>query len=129
MISDFTRLLNAIGNIILGGPRPKKPLPEVLFYPVIFANGRDDDTEGVKAFYENRPVILKGEVIRPGPRTISNMELSLSVSAIWFSDHGRMFHMQGFIAPGFPIVQVEVGHGVQRTIAHCTVGFGLKVQA
>lgn len=65
------RILRHLGDFLFGGPRPRppekpqKPLPEILFIPVIFANGRDDDTEGVKAFLEHRPVMLAGRLIAP----------------------------------------------------------------
>ncbi|WP_407815701.1 hypothetical protein, partial [Staphylococcus aureus] len=81
-------LLSRLANLLLGGParHPQKALPEILFYPVIFANGRDDDAEGLKAFFENRPYILGGDLYLPtaGPRRLVNLHLTLSKTAIVF---------------------------------------------
>lgn len=64
--------MKRLSNLLFGGPvpttppaAPSKPLPEILFVPVIYANGRDDDSEGLKAFLEHRPVIFDGRLIGP----------------------------------------------------------------
>lgn len=50
-----------------------KPLPE--FLPVIFANGEDDDTDGLVAFLEGRAVILpRGQKLEKGePGIVMNV--------------------------------------------------------
>lgn len=106
-----------------------RPLPEILFYPVIFANGRDDDTEGVKAFYENKPVMMDGRLIPAGkPCVLRGHEFRFFVSGFWFTSNGRMLDYKGFVEPGRPIARCEVSHGVQRMITHSSFDFGAEVR-
>lgn len=73
--------------------RPK-PLPE--FLPVIFANGEDDDTEGLVAFLEGRAVILpRGQKLEKGQPGIVmdvtiRMRFQLAIT-INKDEHHRIF--------------------------------------
>lgn len=123
-------LLSRIADILLGGParRPQKPLPEILFYPVIFANGRDDDAEGLKAFFENRPYIFGGNLYGPtdGPRRLVNLHLTLSKNSIVFIKDGRVHFIYG--CPSGDALTVSISHGLDRHVHSCRVTLGAKVQ-
>lgn len=130
MMSILTRLSRRVCNFVLGGPaRPsEKPLPEILFHPVIFANGRDDDSEGLKAFFENRPYILGGDLCAPtaGPRRLVNLHLTLSKTAIVFIKDGRVDFIYG--CPSGDALTVSISHGFDRHVNSCRITLGAKVQ-
>ncbi len=78
MIARLRTLLSRFGR------RP--PAREIIlppFHPIIFANGRDDDTEGLKAFIEARPVIHAGRLIGEGVRVNSFAEEPLSLEEVF----------------------------------------------
>jgi hypothetical protein len=121
--------LKKLVDFLMGGEvpeRPRKPLPEVLFLPVLFANGRDDDGEAVRAFLENRPFIFQGQVIAPGvvPSSLQGLVLTFSAHGIDIDgEHGK--GMVGF--PGGKRLKVAP-RGPLRQLRHCTMGFGAPVQ-
>ncbi|MFK0330886.1 hypothetical protein ACIQUB_07160 [Rhizobium sp. NPDC090275] len=117
-----------LADLILGGAPPKKPLPEIFFCPVIFANGRDDDTEGLRAFFENRPVMCRGEMVPHGHVNLRVDDLRLSVSSIWLRSGEQIVGVLGSPAPGRPIATVDVGHGFFRTIEGRSIGVNCPVQ-
>lgn len=125
------RLISRIADLVMGGPLPKpsKPLPEILFYPVIFANGRDDDTEGLKAFYENRPYILRGETFMPSdqPRRLIGLDFTLSCHGIAFIKDGRV--VAGFGCSHGTILSISVSHGLSRSTNYCSYALGSRVRA
>jgi hypothetical protein len=130
----WSLLAQAAAKFFLGGPakRPTQlrrgPLPEILTMPVIFANGRDDDTEGVKAFLENRRLIYRGAVIQPGDHTLKSTALCFSVCAIFVKAGGQIVGVIGYPAPGQPIATVDVSHGAHRCVESDVLRFGCKVQ-
>ncbi|QCM10072.1 hypothetical protein CFBP6625_06705 [Agrobacterium tumefaciens] len=123
-------LLTRIADLILGGPsrRSQKPLPEILFHPVIFANGSDDDAEGLKAFFENRPYIFGGDLYGPtaGPRRLVNLNLTLSKTAIVFIKDGRVHFIYG--CPSGDALTVSISHGFDRHVNSCRITLGAKVE-
>jgi hypothetical protein len=133
MFGLWANLGNYIANLLLGGPKPpekKKPLPEILFLPVIFANGRDDDTEGLKAFFENRPVMFRGEILTPGPHTIFGVDVAVSCLVIEMTIDGRVMERHGIPCPvpDRHKLVVDVSHGVARRLGHARILVGLQVQ-
>lgn len=125
----FLKFAKALARVYLGGApyRPQKRLPEILFYPVIFANGRDDDSEGLKAFYENRPYIFRGKVYQPttDPRTLDGIELRLSHGAIGFLENGRLAATIGY--PCLNMLAIDMSHGLARCVSHSRVHLNSKV--
>lgn len=123
-------LLSRFANLLLGGQarRPQKPLPEILFYPVIFANGRDDDSEGLKAFYENRPYIFRGKVYEPScePRRLVGLDFSLSCDGVVFINNGRV--CGGFGACCGKVLSISVSHGLTRSIEYGKVTLSIPVK-
>lgn len=130
MIHILARLSRCVFDFVLGGParRPQRPLPDILFYPVIFANGRDDDSEGLKAFFENRPYIFNGDVYGPtaGPRRLVNLHLTLSKNAIVFIKDGRVHFIYG--CPSGDALTVSISHGFDRHIHSSRITLGAKVE-
>lgn len=124
------RLLSRIADLVMGGPvsQPAKPLPEILFYPIIFANGRDDDSEGLKAFYENRPYILRGKLYQPStsPRRLVGLNIALSCDGIAFIREGRV--CAGFGRSDGKLLSVSVSHGVLRSLDFCNFTLGIPVK-
>ncbi len=114
----------------------EKPVRQVVlppFHPIIFANGRDDDTEGLKAFWENRPVTLRGIEISPGEAfVLKGLELRLSCAAFRFNVHGRHVAVIGYggcAALGFGrMVDVDASHQATRTLSHCNLAFNCPVE-
>ena len=123
-------LLSRIADVLLGGPsrQAQKPLPEILFYPVIFANGRDDDAEGLKAFFENRPYIFGSNLYGPtaGPRRLANLHLTISKKSIVFIKDGRVHFIYG--CPSGDALTVSISHGFDRHVNSCRITLGAKVQ-
>lgn len=123
-------LLSRIADVFLGAPsrQVQKPLPEILFYPVIFANGRDDDSEGLKAFFENRPYIFGGDLYGPtaGPRRLVNLHLTLSKNSIVFIKDGRVHFIYG--CPSGDALTVSISHGFDRHIHSSRITLGAKVE-
>lgn len=121
---------------LLAGLR-RRPAPRQIilppFHPIIFANGRDDDGPGIKAFFEGRPVICQGKEIAPGPQDLTALSLSLSCVAIEFRRDGRVLETAGFPFLAGPAgrggtLVIEVAPGNRRTMSHCTLHFGLRVE-
>ncbi len=130
MISELNRLLNALGNLILGGParKPKKPLPEILFCPVIFANGRDDDTEGLKAFFENRTVVYAGRYVPAGNHELVCEDVRIRCSSFWLRAGSDLVGIIGIPQPGAPIEVVDVSHGAHRILTCKNMHINAPVQ-
>lgn len=121
------RLISRLGDFLFGGPAPSpqrpapKPLPEILFTPVIFANGRDDDADGFKAFLENRPVILRGTLIPPDVKggkacTLRGLNLRFSCGSIELVAGGDVVQRIGFSGGRNLVVFVD------PDIPRCVVG-------
>lgn len=127
------RLVRRLGDFLFGGaPRPpeepQKPLPEILFIPVIFANGRDDDTEGVKAFLEHRPVMLAGRVIAPENNTaqLEGLNLRFSCGSLVLMLDRCVVQVVGF--PMGRAIMVKVPPQTQRYILRCEMNMNAPVQ-
>lgn len=121
---------NYLANLLFGGLvcKPEKPLPEILTMPVIFGNGRDDDTEGLRAYIENRPVIWQGSIVQPGDCELHIRTLRLSVCAIWLVADGKTVGVVGFILPDRPIMTCSVAHGCRRAFYGELVKFNCEVE-
>lgn len=132
-------LFTSIADIILGGsksaaqpaqskPELSKPLPEILFYPVLFANGRDDDSEALKAFYENRPYVFQGKLFEPtrDERVLEGLQLRISADAVVFIKDGRVKDYVGDTRG--KTLTVSVSHGLHRCVARCSICMSAKVQ-
>ena len=127
-------IFKRLGLFIFGGPTrpappsPQKPLPEILFIPVIFANGRDDDTEGVKAFLEHRPVMLAGRIIGPENNTarLEGLNLRFSCGALVLMLDRCVVQVVGF--PMGRTIMVEVPPQTQRCILRCEMAMNAPVQ-
>lgn len=123
-------------DFLMGGPVPgAKPSQIVLppFHPVIFANGRDDVTEGLKAFWENRPVIFAGEEIKPGQdRDLIGLELRLHCTAVLAVHGDRVVNAIGWRIPPLGVapreIRVSTDHGVKRRLLHCGLTFNCPVE-
>jgi len=103
------------------------------FHPIIFANGRDDDGPGIKAFFEGRPVICHGREIGPGDNVLDGLRLSLSCALIEFRRDGTVVEVIGY--PGRArasgrggVLVIDVQPGARRLMSHCTLLFGLRVE-
>lgn len=123
-------LFAVLANLFFGGPvhKPAKALPEMLTMPVIFGNGRDDDTEGLRAYIENRPVIWRGDIIPPGDCTLHVETLRLSVCSVWFVANGKLVGHMGFPVPGKPVLTCSIAHGCKRGIQGSEIHFGCEVE-
>ncbi|WP_313193075.1 hypothetical protein [Shinella zoogloeoides] len=115
----------------------RRPAPREIilppFHPIIFANGRDDDGPGIKAFYEGRPIICQGREIGPGDTVLRDLKLSLSCVAIQFRRGGAVVETVGFPLHARPsarggILTIDVQPGSRRMMSHCTFLFGLRVE-
>ncbi|MBV2183770.1 MAG: hypothetical protein KUL88_04410 [Rhizobium sp.] len=127
--------LKRLADLLLGGPaRPAppaaapKPLPEILFVPVIFANGRDDDMEGVKAFLEHRPVMLAGRLIAPENNTarLEGLHLRFSCGQLVLMHDRCVVQVVGF--PMGRTIMVHVPPQSQRSIYRCEMTMNAPVQ-
>lgn len=109
-------------------PAAPKPLPEILFTPVIFANGRDDDSEGVKAFFEHRPVVLDGRLIPADDMAakLTGLTLRFCHGRIVFRVCGRIREVAGF-ADGTPLI-VDVPANSSRSIERGEMNMNVRVQ-
>lgn len=127
--------IKRLSDLLFGGPvpttppaAPQKPLPEILFVPVIFANGRDDDSEGLKAFMEHRPVMLDGRLIPPldNAARIEGLSLLLSHGRIVCRRNGHVTFVRGFHFG--TALFVDVPEGSARRIQRCDMGLNAPVQ-
>lgn len=96
------------------------------FHPIIFANGRDDDTDGIKAFIEARPVIYAGRLIGKGNAHLKGLELQLRCN-------GLLVHMPDgtrIVIGGFhsPLEVVHVRHGWKRHISASELYWNQRVR-
>ncbi len=109
-------------------PAAPKPLPEILFTPVIFANGRDDDSEGGKAFFEHRPVVLDGRLIPSDDMAakLTGLTLSFRHGLIVFRVCGRIREVAGF-ADGTTLI-VDVPANSTRSIRGGELNMNVRVQ-
>lgn len=132
------RFLKRFVDFLMSGPVPEaEPRQIVLppFHPVIFANRRDDDTEGLKAFWENRPVIYAGEEIKPDQaRTLVGLDLRLSCVAMFIHKGERLVEIAGYPMfadrPGCGgTVHVHIDHDVKRRLGRCSMTFNCPVEA
>lgn len=128
-------LMRRLADLLLGGPaRPAppaaapKPLPEILFIPVIFANGRDDDSEGLKAFLEHRPVMLDGRLICPqdNDARIEGLILVLRHGRVVCRVNGRVVQVLGFSMGS--VMFIDVPEGSARRIERCDMAVNVQVQ-
>jgi len=116
--------------------RRRAPPREIIlppFHPIIFANGRDDDGPGIKAFYEGRPVICQGREIGPGDNVLEGLRLSVSCALIEFRRDGAVVEVIGYPGRGRAagrggILVIDVQPGTRRLMSHCTLLFGLRVE-
>jgi hypothetical protein len=124
-------------DFLMGGSVPEaKPREIVLppFHPIIFANGRDDDTDGIKAFWENRPVIYAGEEIKPDQgRELVGLRLRFSCTAIFIHKGERLVEIAGYPTlvgqPGCGhVAHVHIDHDVKRRLNHCGMTFNCPVE-
>ncbi|MFN7010068.1 MAG: hypothetical protein ACK4PN_08545 [Allorhizobium sp.] len=109
-------------------PAAPRPLPEILFTPVIFANGRDDGSEGVKAFFEHRPVVLDGRLIPTDDMAakLTGLTLRFRHGRIVFRVCGRIREVVGF-DDGTSLI-VDVPANSTRFIDHCKMQMNVRVQ-
>ncbi|ASY69364.1 hypothetical protein [Sinorhizobium fredii] len=134
-MSNVKSKLKRVVDFLMGGPVPEpKPREIVLppFHPIIFANGRDDDTEGLKAFWENRAVIYAGEEIKPGQsRELVGLELRLHCTAILAVHGDRVVDGLGWRIPPQGVtpreIRVSTDHGVKRVLKGCGLTFNCPV--
>lgn len=107
----------------------KKPLPDILFYPVLFANGRDDDSDALKAFFENRPYIFQGKLFEPtrDERVLEGLNLRISADAVVFIKDGRVKDYFGDTRG--KALTASVSHGLNRCITRCSIQLSAKVMA
>ena len=124
-------------DLLMGGPAAEPHPKEIVlppFHPIIFANGRDDDTEGMKAFWENRPVIYAGEEIKPDQaRELVGLNLRFSCTAIYVHKGERLVEIAGYpMLVGRPgcgnAVHVHIDHDVKRRIGRCSLTFNCPVE-
>lgn len=96
------------------------------FHPIIFANGRDDDTDGIKAFLEGRPVMHAGKTIGNGDCHLSGLELQLRCNGllVHLPDGGHA------VIGGFrpPIEVVHVRHRWARRITASELYWNQRVR-
>ncbi len=127
--------IKRLSDLLFGGPvreappaAPSKPLPEILFVPVIFANGRDDDTEGVKAFLEHRPVMLAGRLIAPENNTarLEGLNLRFSCGQLVLMLDRCVVQVVGF--PMGRTVMINVPPNCKRCIDRCEMNMNVPVQ-
>ncbi|MEY9718809.1 hypothetical protein [Sinorhizobium fredii] len=125
-------------DFLMGGPAPEPQGKEIVlpaFHPIIFANGRDDDTDGIKAFWENRPVIYAGEEIKPGQsRQLVGLHLNFSCTAIFIHKGERLVEIAGYpMLVGrsgcSDAVHVHIDHDVKRRLGGCSLTFNCPVEA
>lgn len=127
--------IKRLSDLLFGGPvratppaAPSKPLPEILFVPVIFANGRDDDSEGVKAFLEHRPVMLAGRLIGPQSNTaqVEGLNLRFSSGRLVLCVNGHVVQSMGFFSGSGLIINVPPDS--KRCIRRCEMYMNVPVQ-
>lgn len=126
-------------DFLMGGPAPaaEPPRKEIVlppFHPIIFANGRDDDTEGLRAFWENRPVIYAGEEIKPDQgRELVGLRLRLSCAAVFITKDQRLVEIFGYPTLAGrhgcgDAAHVHIDHDVKRRLNHCGLTFNCPVE-
>lgn len=126
--SAFRRM----ADFFLGGPvsQPQSRQREIVlppFHPIIFANGRDDDTEGLKAFIEGRPVMLFGRQVQAGDAVLEDVTLRLRCLRLEvFDGAGKLRETLGF--PFGPAVRVVKDNDWHRMLRRCTLEFGCPVE-
>ncbi|MDI7862562.1 hypothetical protein MRS76_11375 [Rhizobiaceae bacterium n13] len=120
-------------RLLFHRPRPRvRPLPE--FMPVIFANGRDDDGPGLKAFWEGKAVLLDDTVIPAGaPWQLRELQLACHAWSIAFTKDGRIVDTVGFLPTNMRQLQhgvlyCEVSTPVERGLFSCSLQMGLRVE-
>jgi len=129
-------MLRKLADLFLGGAvqvaPPAAPAREIQlppFHPIIFANGRDDDTEGLKAFFEGRPVILFGRVIGEGDAVLDDLELrSHATRFFMLNSKGHLEGVLGFPFSSGQAIKIDMRHNWQRTLRRCSLSFNCPVQ-
>lgn len=117
----------------MGGPAPaaaSKPLPEILYVPTIFANGRDDDSEGIKAFFSGQAYVLGG-VIRPAgtdARVLAGCHLRFSATTLAFRHQGRVVELHGIGDLRDNALIFDVMERGLRRLSGCRIRLGCEVQ-
>lgn len=108
----------------------RRPAPREIilppFHPIIFANGRDDDTEGLKAFIEARPVIHAGRLIIEGNCILSGLTLRLRCNAMVVNLPSGKQLMIGGNCPPFEVIHAR--HGWTRQIVNSEIRWNQKVE-
>lgn len=96
------------------------------FHPIIFANGRDDDTDGIKAFLEGRPVMHAGKTIGNGDCQLSGLELQLRCNGLLVHLPDGGYAVIGGFSP--PIEVVHVRHRWARRITASELYWNQRVR-
>lgn len=130
-------LLTAVVRMLSGGrvKAPAKPLPEILYMPVLFANGRDDDGPALKAFWENQPFMFQGRVYEPSltPKVLPLERVCFSAHSVVIRRMGKTDDVIGLgrIFPGHlgPKVLYVDAAPVPRSIYGAAISFGHEVRA
>lgn len=128
-------VLKRVLDLLMGGPvrAARKPLPEFLTLPVLFANGRDDDGPALKAFWENQPFMFRGRVYRPSqsPKVLPLERVCLSAHSVVVRRGGRVVDVLGLFRAtgclGDRVLYVETSP-VRRVIYGARISFGCEVQ-
>lgn len=96
------------------------------FHPIIFANGRDDDTDGIKAFLEGRPVMHAGKLIESGDHKLRGLELQLRCNGFLVQLPDGAAIVVGGFSP--PVEVVIVRHRWQRHIVASDMYWNQRVR-
>lgn len=128
-------VLKRVLDLLMGGPvrAARKPLPEFLTLPVLFANGRDDDGPALKAFWENQPFMFRGQVYKPSrsPKVLPLERVCFSAHSVVVRCGGEIVNVQGLFRVtgrlGQRVLYVDAAP-VKRTLYGAVMRFGCEVQ-